>query len=98
MSTPTPKSDYLLLFRGTDWDKGLSPEEIQKVVNRLMAWLNGLQREGKIKAGHPLGAEGCTISGNRGRNVVDGPFLESKEAIGGYVILHVANMEEAVAL
>ena len=26
------KSEYMLLFRGTDWHKGLSPEEIQKVV------------------------------------------------------------------
>ena len=34
MSTPA-KSEYILLFRGTDWHKGLSPEEIQKVVKQM---------------------------------------------------------------
>ena len=98
MSAPALKSDYLLLFRGTDWDKGLSPEEIQKVMNQLMTWFEGLHRQGKVKAGQPLGEEGKTVSGKRGRNVADGPFAESKEAVGGYLILHVSGMEEAVAI
>jgi len=98
MSAPTPKSDYLLLFRGTDWDKGLSPEEIQKVMNQLMAWFEGLQRQGKVKAGRPLGEEGRTVSGKKGRTVADGPFAESKEAVGGYLILEVGGLDEAVAI
>ena len=98
MSAPASKSDYLLLFRGTDWDKGLSPEEIQKVMNHLMAWFEGLHRQGKIKAGQPLGEEGRTISGKRGRTVADGPFMESKEAIGGYLIVQADSMDEAVSI
>jgi len=94
----TPQSDYLLLFRGTDWDKGLSPEEIQKAMNQMTTWLAGLQRTGKIKAGHPLGGEGRTIYGKSGRAVADGPFLESKEAVGGYLIVQADGLEEAVAL
>ena len=42
MSTSTEKSDYLLLFRGTNWDKGLSPEQIQKVVTDWYAWFERL--------------------------------------------------------
>ena len=53
MSTPK-KSEYLLLFHGTDWHKGLSPEEIQQVVNQMMAWFDRLTAEGKTKAGKPL--------------------------------------------
>jgi hypothetical protein len=53
MSTPT-KSEYILLFRGTDWHKGLSPEEIQEVVKQMYAWLDRLTAEGKAKAGKPL--------------------------------------------
>jgi len=98
MSTATPKSDYLLLFRGTDWDKGLSAEEIQKVMNQLMAWFEGLHRQGKVKAGQPLGEEGRTISGRKGRSVADGPFPESKEAVGGYLILQANDLDEAVAI
>lgn len=98
MSASIPNSDYLLLFRGTDWDRGLSPEEIQKVMNRLMAWFDSLQRQGKIKGGQPLGEEGRTISGRKGRTVADGPFAESKEAVGGYLLLQVAGLHEAVAI
>ena len=43
MSTPT-KSEYMLLFRGTDWHKGLSPQEIQQVVNQMKAWSRPLDR------------------------------------------------------
>ena len=98
MSTPPQKSDYLLLFRGTDWDKGLSPEEIQKVMNQLMTWFESLHRQGKVKAGQPLGEDGRTISGRKGRTVADGPFAESKEAVGGYLVLEVDGMDEAVAI
>lgn len=98
MSAPRPKSDYLLLFRGTDWDKGLSPEEMQQVMGRLMAWFEGLHQQGMVKVGQPLGEEGRTVAGKKGRAVADGPFAESKEAIGGYLVLQVNDMDEAVAV
>jgi hypothetical protein len=98
MSTTLPKADYLLLFRGTDWDSGLSPEEIQKVMNQLMAWFEGLHQQGRIKAGQPLGEEGRTVSGKKGRIVADGPFAESKEAVGGYLIVRASDLDEAVAI
>src|SRR5216117_625727 len=98
MSTPTTKSDYMLLFRGTDWDKGLSPEELQKVVSDWAAWFERLTQQGKAISGHPLQNEGKFVSGNHGRTVSDGPFAESKEAIGGYFYLQVADMNEAVKI
>ena len=41
-----PKSEYLLLFRGTDWSRGLSPEETQKVMNQWKNWFDGLVNAG----------------------------------------------------
>ena len=98
MSAPTTKSDYLLLFRGTNWDKGLSPDQIQKVVSDWHGWFDRLTREGKATGGHPLQNEGKLVSGRKGRTVADGPFAESKEAIGGYFYLQVADLDEAVAI
>jgi len=94
MSTPT-KSEYMLLFRGTDWHKGLSPEEIQGVVNQMKAWFDRLTAEGKAKAGKPLFQEGKIVSQKKGRSVADGPFAESKEAIGGFFLLEVSSLDEA---
>jgi hypothetical protein len=98
MSTENNKSEYLLIFRGTDWDKGLSPEEIQKVTGQFMAWFERLKREGTAKAGQPLEHEGKIVSGKKGRTVADGPFAESKEAIGGYFLLQVGSEDEAVVI
>ena len=80
--SPTP--EYLLLFRGTHWHKGLSPAEIQKVMSRWTSWFNDLRAHGKMKNGLPLMTEGKIVHGANGRFVTDGPFAESKEAIGVY--------------
>src|SRR5690242_11003455 len=98
MNNETPNNQYLLLFRGIDWHKGLSPEQIQNVMNQWRNWFERLTQEGKVKGGHPLEAEGKVVSGKKGRVVADGPFAEAKEAIGGYFMLQVDTEEEAVAI
>ena len=97
MSTPA-KSEYILLFRGTNWHKGLSPEEIQEVVKQMYAWLDRLTAQGKAKAGKPLFPEGKVVSQKKGRSVADGPFAESKEAIGGFFLLEVGSLDEAAEI
>jgi hypothetical protein len=97
MSTPAEQG-YLLIFRGTDWYKGLSPEQMQQVFDQWMAWFNRLKDEGTAIAGNPLEPQGRIVSGKGGRVVSDGPFAESKETIGGYFLLRVATMDEAVAI
>jgi hypothetical protein len=96
MSTTTT-NDYLLLFRGNVWDRGLSPAQIQKVVSDWMAWFERLKAEGKCAGGHPLEERGKVVSGKQ-RMVADGPFAESKEAIGGYFYLTVADENEAIEI
>ena len=97
MNTQNP-TEYLLLFRGHDWDEGLSSEELQHVMSRVLAWCDGLKQQGKVKAGQPLGNEGRTVSGRKGGTVADGPFAESKEAVGGYLLLEAADLDEATAI
>jgi hypothetical protein len=97
MSTKT-QNGCMLIFRGTDWHKGLSPEQMQQVADQWMAWFNRLKEQGKAVAGNPLEREGRIVSGKNGRIVSDGPFAESKETIGGYFLLKVNTLEEAVAI
>ena len=98
MSAPNPTSEYMLLFRGPHWDKALSPEELRQVMGEVMAWFEGLKQQGRVKAGQPLGAEGRTVSAKKARPVADGPFAESKEVVGGYLLLQADNLDEAVAI
>ena len=88
----------MLLFRGPHWDKGLSPEEVQRLMDQVMAWFEGLKEQGMVKGGQALGPEGRTVSGKKGRPVADGPFVESKEAVGGYLLLQANSLDEAVAV
>ena len=98
MNSQTTNPQYLLIFRGNDWHNGLSPEQMQKVADEWMAWFKRLTEQGKALAGNPLTPEGRIISGKGGRVVADGPFAESKEAIGGYFLLQVNTLDEAVAI
>lgn len=88
---------YLLLFRSADWYKGLSPEQMQQTVESWVAWVNRLREEEKCAASHPLEREGKVISGPA-RAVSDGPLAEARETIGGYLVLTVGSLEEAVAI
>src|SRR5206468_3966534 len=57
------QNGYMLLFRGNDWYKSLSPEETQKVTDQWMAWFRRLTDQGKAVAGNPLEREGKIVSG-----------------------------------
>jgi hypothetical protein len=92
------QNEYMLIFRSTDWHKGLSPEEIQNVASQWMAWFKRLTEQGKAASGRPLEPTGKIVSGKNGRVVADGPFAESKEAIAGYFLLQVNSLDEAVAI
>ena len=98
MSTSNNKTDCILFLRGTGWDKGLSPEEAQKTMAKLVSWMDGLSQKGIFKGGQPLENLGKTISGKSGKNVADGPFVESKEVVGGYMLIQVDDFDEAVEI
>jgi hypothetical protein len=64
----------------------------------MMAWFDRLTAEGKTKAGKPLFQEGKIVSQKKDRSVADGPFAESKEAIGGFFLLEVGSLDEAAEI
>ncbi len=97
MITPTHTNGHLLVFRGAQWYQELSPDEIQRVMSAWNDWFEGLKNEGKLIAGSPLENTGRIVSG-KAAGIADGPFVESKESIGGYFLLTVDSLEEAVAI
>ena len=98
MNPPAAPSEFMLLFRNTQLEKRLAADEMQAAMGRLNEWLGRWKERGQMPAGQPLGDEGRVISGVRQRAVADGPFAESKEAVGGYVIVRAADFEEAVKI
>jgi hypothetical protein len=92
------QNGYMLVYRSDEWYNRLSREELQKLIDQNKAWIERLTAQGKAKPGRALERSGAFVSGKNGRFVTDGPFAESKEAIGGYLVLDVETIEEAVAI
>ena len=94
MSENQSLSEFLILSRG-QWDKDKSSEQIQQAIDAFYTWHEGLVQEGKAKPGQRLAIEGKIASP---LGVIDGPFTESKEVIGGYWFFVARNLDEAAAL
>jgi len=75
-----------------------SPEEMEAHMGKWKKWMGGLAEQGKLTGGLPLAkGEGKQVVKN-GTLVIDGPFAEGKEVVGGYLIVNVENMEEAIEI
>jgi hypothetical protein len=81
----------------------LSPAEIQAVIARYKAWRQGLGE--RIESGEKLKEEGGRAlrrqdrAGDAGKiRVLDGPYTEAKEILGGYFLLRAGSYDEAVKL
>ena len=92
------KNEYLLLFRGKDWWNGLSAEELRTTMDQIKGWFDRLEASGNLKAAQPLARAGAVVSDRNGTIVADGPFAESKEVIGGYVLLQLDSLDKAIAI
>jgi hypothetical protein len=93
-------AEFLLLFRGGDaarLNEQQSPEKWQAHMQKWMQWMGSLTEQGKFVGAQPLKAEGRVITGND-KVVTDGPFIEGKEFVGGYLICKADTYEEAVAI
>lgn len=79
---------------------GLAPEEMDRMVQRYGAWSGRLAAEGKLLGGEKLrDREGRVVRGaGKERTVVDGPFSETKELIGGFFLIQAGGYDEAVEL
>jgi hypothetical protein len=92
--------EFLLLFRGGE--EGMeasrqSPERFQQQMMKWKTWMESLGKQGKMIAGHPLAKNGSVIRGGK-KVVTDGPFVEGKEIVGGYMTIKANDIPEAVEI
>jgi hypothetical protein len=76
----------------------VSPDQMQRVVERYIAWGNKLREAGVMKAGDKLTDEpGKVMRRKDGRiHVTDGPYSESKEVLGGYYMIEAGSYDKAI--
>lgn len=88
-------SEYLVISRGQS-DKDAAPETIQTAIDAFYPWLEKHVAAGKMRGGSRLKREGATVS--RQAVVLDGPYGETKELIGGYWIIVAGSLADAARL
>ena len=94
-------ADFMYLFWNKDgksrMDKA-SPEEIQRIMQKWMAWMEPLKKAGHLKdGGAPLESTGKVVHGGK-KTVTDGPYAEAKDVVGGYIIVSAKDLNEATEL
>ena len=87
--------DYLVLSRG-QWDADAAPEAIQSAIDAFYPWIEAHIAAGRMKTGERLARAGATVS--RNAVIVDGPYGETKELIGGYWFVVADSLDAAAAL
>ena len=90
-------SQFVFLYRGAD--RSGSPQEMQQVVQKWMAWLKELEQKGHMKdIGHPLDSTGKVVKGKQKKIVTDGPYAETKDVVAGYTLIEAKDLAEATEL
>lgn len=90
--------DFIMLFHSEpNPNMEPSPEEMQAELKKWEVWMGGIGATGKLKSpGEALGFEGKTLHGDGA--VTDGPYVELKEIVGGFLIVSTETIDEAIEL
>ncbi|MFY1828331.1 YciI family protein [Myxococcus fulvus] len=91
----------LLVMEESKRKRSRTPEEGRREMERMVGFVQDLQARGLWKGSDSLRSvsEGVRIEvRDYQRTLRDGPFAESKEVIGGYVLFDCASREEALAI
>jgi hypothetical protein len=96
-----PMKYMLLICRDEQvWNK-LSAAERREIYQETVALSEELTARGQYLGGHPLHPSSSATSvrvRDGQRLVIDGPFAETREQLGGYMLVDVKNLEEAIEI
>jgi hypothetical protein len=94
-----PMARYMLIAGGADVDKRSgNPALAPVMLERYMAWIKGLRDSGRVVGSFKLHDQTGRRLTVRGGQVIDGPFIESKDAVGGIFIVEASSLDEAAEI
>jgi hypothetical protein len=90
---------YVLLLGGADLDKRSGNAELApRMFERFFSWMSSLQQSGRYVTSSKLQDQTGARLTVRGGQVVEGPFIETKEAVGGVFVIEAASLGEAISI
>jgi hypothetical protein len=92
-------SDFVYLFRIDEaGQKAAMPELAQHRMQSWLAWMRDLEAKGHLKhRGQPLDRAGKVVRG-REKVISDGPYVEVKDLVAGFIVVQATDLAEAAAL
>jgi hypothetical protein len=89
----------MLLIRGGDEAFAqFTPEQMEQTLGQYFAWSDRLRQEGRLVGADQLADGGRTVRARDGQLVIDGPYTETKDAVGGYYQIEAADEAEAAEI
>src|SRR5207253_2733545 len=85
--------EFLLLIKGNEMHI-IPEEEKQRRLSEYRAWMMKMLDEKRYVGGQSLEPVGYHIK-DKNTVITDGPYIEPKELIGGFVIIRAQSMDEA---
>ena len=97
MSQKESTPQYMFVFRSpVDWPDP-PPEQLQRNFQRWMTWIQGMKAKGQYVAGQPLDDYPGKVLRGPDR-ITDGPLVEAKEVIGGFMLIAARDFAQAVEI
>jgi hypothetical protein len=94
-------SEFVYLFRigAAEQREAMgTPEHAQQSMEVWLAWMRELEAKGHLKnPGQPLAPDGKAVRG-RQRAVTDGPYVEVKDLVAGFIVIEARDLAQAVEL
>ena len=90
----------LMLLDDEKWEQQ-SKDEMKRAYAAIGTWVDDITKRGIFKGGEELQSQrtATTVRRNNGAiSVTEGPFIESKEHVGGFMMIEVPDLDAAIAL
>ena len=90
--------EFMYFFRMPKMDYStVSPKEMEAVAKKWQEWVQGIVAQGKLSSnGQRLSLDGRVLK--PGGVVTDGPFVEVRELLGGYIVIKAESLDDATTL
>jgi hypothetical protein len=91
----------LMLLEDDDWVNKQPREEKERGYAQINKWWEDLSKTGLVKGGEELQPRRTATTVRRvngSMKVTEGPFIESKEHVGGFLMVEVPDLDAAIAI
>jgi hypothetical protein len=90
-------ANFIYLFRNNPMAyRTMSPEQMQQTMKKWMDWKETLEKNGHARhLGERLDPSGKVV---RSKAVTDGPYVEVKDSVQGFMMVTASDLDQAVEL